>query len=217
MYKDREFLKEHHQQRYEDARSCIRGAVKKIVNDNNIGTVNTVDNIVITDTICDLITKHFVNSHRFDEGVTKELVRQETKTTETFGCHVVDVSFKAEIHSTYIKIKADIKISASEKILLLGNISVISITKLKQEYDNYPISGSMVANIFTESMYLLNLIDEIDEMLDRKIIDNNLLLLETWMKNHEHYFRKNADLYLTPDQMHDRACVATALNVKISI
>ena len=217
MYKDREFLKEHHQQRYEDARSCIRGAVKKIVNDNNIGTVNTVDNIVITDTICDLITKHFVNSHRFDEGVTKELVRQETKTTETFGCHVVDVSFKAEVHSTYIRVKADIKIATSKITKLIGNISVISITKLKQEYDNYPISGNMVASIFTESMYLLNLIDEIDEVVDRKIIDDNLLIVETWMKNHEYYFRKNADLYLTPEQMHNRAAVATALNVKISI
>lgn len=217
MYKDREFLKEHHQQRYNYFRLLIRESVKKIMNENEIGTLSAIEDIDITDTICDLITKHFVNPHRFDEGVTKELVRQETKETNTFGCHVVDVSFKAEVHSTYIRVKADIKIATSKITKLIGNISVISITKLKQEYDNYPISGSMIANIFTESMYLLNLIDEIDEVVDRKIIDNNLLLVETWMKNHEHYFRKNADLYLTPEQMHNRAAAATALNVKISI
>mgnify|MGYP003459332599 CR=1 FL=1 len=110
-----------------------------------------------------------------------------------------------------------IKETISKITKLMGNITVIDITKLKQEYDNYPISGNMVASIFTESMYLLNLIDEIDEVVDRKIIDDNLLIVETWMKNHEYYFRKNADLYLTPEQMHNRAAVATALNVKISI
>ncbi len=217
MYKDREFLKEHHQQRYNSLHSSVKTSVRKIVNENEISTLNSTEDETIVDTICKLITKHFANSHRFDEGVTKELVRQETEKAATFGCHIVDVAFKAEIHSTYIKVKADIRISASKITKLMGNITVIDITKLKQEYDNYPISGNMVASIFTESMYLLNLIDEIDEVVDKKIIDDNLLIVETWMKNHEYYFRKNADLYLTPEQMHDRACVATALNVKISI